>query len=145
MKRYNSLLLVLLAFSLIGNGNLFNKNQESRTELLEHEVSSFKTLTQNTLTGLKQDNSALLKQTYSNLQSNPPFGSRSFANTEQVLNKYEQIFKDSMNDKQGSHSQEIAQLEKIFKILVQLSEKEKISEKDVKSSFTKIDAILAVE
>jgi hypothetical protein len=141
LKRYFSIVAVLLSISLFGNGYLFYKNQDTSSELFHLEVSNFIILTQNTITGLKQQDSVLLRQTYSNFQSNPPLDHTSTADG--VINKYEKFFKSGLNANQGSHSQEISQLEKIFEILVQLSETEKISEKDVNSSMTEIDTILS--
>jgi hypothetical protein len=141
LKRYFSIVAVLLSISLIGNVYLFFKNQDTSSELFHHEVSNFMILIQNTITGLKQQDSVLLRQAYSNFQSNPPLAHTSTADG--IINKYKQFFKSGLNANQGSHSQEISQLEKIFEILVQLSETEKISEKDVNSSMTEIDTILS--
>jgi hypothetical protein len=140
-------LIILLAFSLMANVYLFVQNQSANTKLLNHEVATLKTYTQNAVAGIKNNDEILLRQSLTNFQAKPPFAAQGSVDSviERVINRYENLYKTALDGNQENNTLLLAKLEKSFQILVPLSETEKLDERQIEIALTKIDEILSEE
>lgn len=145
MKKTTGVLLILLVISLIGNVYLLIDKRYDQSRLLHNEVSDLKVFTQNAVAGIQNSDSSLLRQTYSNFQSKPPFSSleKIHDSTERVINKYEELYRTALKGNRESNEMILARLEKSFDILVALSESENLNEEKVETAMSQIDKVFS--
>ena len=143
MKKVSWALIIVLAASLSWNAYLLNAKQRAEGDLLRTEVHNLKMFTQNAIAGLREKDTGLLRQTYSNFQSSPPFGDlEQDSSTERVIHKYEELYRFALNDTGGRDGALLGKLEQSFDILVPLSEDGDLSENEVRAAMAEIDQLL---